>query len=115
MPLKTSLHSVLRRQTDDAGEECGRRKTLEAIVWTQLHELCKLRTAERNNRQPLRHLLCGFAASNPGWRTRGMLELNTCQDAENAAQSLQIHFFASRELSRCIPPEFVTRALMLVL
>jgi len=44
-----------------------------------------------------------------------MLELNTCQDAETAAQSLQLHFFSSRELSRCIPPDFVTRALMLVL
>jgi hypothetical protein len=46
---------------------------------------------------------------------RGMLELNTCQDAETAEQSLQLHFFSSRELSRCIPPDFVTRALMLVL
>ena len=46
-----------------------------------------------------------------------MLELNTCQDAQNAAQSLQLHFFTSptRELSSCIPPDFVTRALMLVL
>jgi hypothetical protein len=46
-----------------------------------------------------------------------MLELNTCQDAETAAQSLQLHFFSSptRELSSCIPPDFVTRALMLVL
>jgi len=48
---------------------------------------------------------------------RGMLELNTCQDAEDAAQSLQIHFFSSptRELSRYIPSDFITRALMLVL
>ena len=46
-----------------------------------------------------------------------MLELNTCQDAQTAAQSLQLHFFTSptRELSGCIPPDFVTRALMLVL
>ena len=46
-----------------------------------------------------------------------MLELNTCQDAETAAQSLQLHFFTSptRELSSCIPPDFLTRALMLVL
>ena len=46
-----------------------------------------------------------------------MLELNTCQDAQTAAQSLQIHFFTSptRELSSCIPPDFVTRALMVVL
>jgi hypothetical protein len=46
-----------------------------------------------------------------------MLELNTCQDAENAAQSLQLHFFTSptRELSSCIPPDFISRALMLVL
>ena len=46
-----------------------------------------------------------------------MLELNTCQDAETAAQSLQLHFFTSptRELSSCIPPDFVTRALTLVL
>jgi hypothetical protein len=45
-----------------------------------------------------------------------MLELNTCQDAETAAQSLQLHFFTSptRELSSCIPPDFLTRALMLV-
>jgi hypothetical protein len=46
-----------------------------------------------------------------------MLELNTCQDAQTAAQSLQLHFFSSptRELSSCIPPDFVTRALMVVL
>lgn len=46
-----------------------------------------------------------------------MLELNTCQEAETAAQSLQLHFFSSptRELSRYIPPDFITRALMLVL
>lgn len=46
-----------------------------------------------------------------------MLELNTCQDAEIAAQNLQQYFFGSpiRELSRYIPPDFIRRALMLVL
>jgi len=46
-----------------------------------------------------------------------MLVLNTCQDAQTAAQTLQLHFFTSptRELSSCISPDFVTRTLMLVL
>jgi hypothetical protein len=46
-----------------------------------------------------------------------MLELNTCQDAQTAAQSLQLHFFTSptRELSSRIPADFATRALTLVL
>jgi hypothetical protein len=46
-----------------------------------------------------------------------MLELRTCKDAENLAQTLQIFFFESpvRELRAHIPPDFLTRALELAL
>lgn len=44
-----------------------------------------------------------------------MLELNSCEEAQAAAQALQLDFFSSRELSGWIPADFVTRALMLVL
>jgi hypothetical protein len=46
-----------------------------------------------------------------------MLELNTCKNAESAAQTLQLYFRSPpvRELSSGIPSEFVPRALELVL
>jgi hypothetical protein len=46
-----------------------------------------------------------------------MLELNTCEDAQSATEVLQLHFFSSptRELSTYIRPDFVDRALLLVL
>jgi hypothetical protein len=46
-----------------------------------------------------------------------MLQLNTCKDAEIAAQSLQMYFFGYRapEQSTRIPADFITRALELIL
>jgi hypothetical protein len=51
------------------------------------------------------------------WEDAGMLQLNTCKDAEIAAQSLQMYFFGYRapEQSTRIPADFITRALELIL
>jgi hypothetical protein len=65
--------------------------------------------------------LCRYRSSTPTDKVTveelDVLQLNTCKEAETAAQTLQIHFFESpsREFSACIPPDFLTQALELAL